>query len=430
MNRLFLVLLFFVTGNAYSDNGKSVNLSFDRVPIIEFVNLIYGDILKQNFALDPAIVAKAETVTVHFQNDMDKVKVESYVKTLLESVGVAVKKMPGYVLIKPLDKSDKDIDEEIFCYRPRYRSVAYLKGLVSGFFGKQQLSLQSQNTRGAIVPRDAVRQDSLPIVNQPAALPPSSSQLGGAASSEADVFVYQGSQREIERLGKLLAQVDTPSGEVIVKGVVYEVSASTSDKTAIGLAVSLISGHLNIVGGVASSLGNAVTFNKSVAAGGLDAIYSALSVDSRFRALSSPVLRAVSGDTARFSAGADVPVQGIATLDKNGNMITSTEYKPSGVILDISPRILGEVINLRVRQQLSNFVQTTTGVNSSPTLLKREISTSVGAQDGDIIILGGLAEEKTSDDSNGLSFLPDWLRSAGKTSSKTEVVLVLQVNKI
>ena len=53
------------------------------------------------------------------------------------------------------------------------------------------------------------------------------------------------------------------------------------------------------------------------------------------------------------------------------------------------------VVDLTVGQQLSNFVTTQTGVNNSPTLTKREVRTSLSVADGDIVIIGGLAENRS-----------------------------------
>lgn len=125
-----------------------------------------------------------------------------------------------------------------------------------------------------------------------------------------------------------------------------------------------------------------------------------------------------------------MPVLGNVQLDKNGNPVQSVEYRPSGVILDITPEIRDEVIDLVINQQLSNFIPTTTGVNNSPTLIKREISTQVGAGPDDVIILGGLKEEKNSTDQSGFPFLPRFLWSKGVQNDTTEILLVLNVKRI
>lgn len=172
--------------------------------------------------------------------------------------------------------------------------------------------------------------------------------------------------------------------------------------------------------------GNSLTLRT----GALDTVLSALSTDSRFRTVTTPSLRVRSGGDARFSVGSDVPVLGSVQLDKNGNPIQSVEYKPSGTIFQVKPTVRESSIDLDILQQISNFVQTTTGVNNSPTLQKRELKTVVTAKDGDLLVLGGLDQDKDGSDSSGVSFLPDWLRSRGSEKSKTQILLVLQVQRL
>jgi hypothetical protein len=88
------------------------------------------------------------------------------------------------------------------------------------------------------------------------------------------------------------------------------------------------------------------------------------------------------------------------------------------------------IIELSINQQLSDFVKTTTGVNNSPTLTKRGLKTKVGMQDGDVIVLGGLTENKTSRSRDGLSFLPEFLHTQNHEDTGAEILLVLQVERL
>ncbi|UVJ46403.1 hypothetical protein NVV94_13250 [Pseudomonas sp. LS1212] len=88
------------------------------------------------------------------------------------------------------------------------------------------------------------------------------------------------------------------------------------------------------------------------------------------------------------------------------------------------------VLDLTIDQQVSNFVATTTGVNNSPTLTKRQLTTDVQMRSGEVVILGGLTEEKTTGAQTGLSFLPSMFRSKVSESSKSEILLVIQLMKI
>lgn len=68
--------------------------------------------------------------------------------------------------------------------------------------------------------------------------------------------------------------------------------------------------------------------------------------------------------------------------------------------------------------------------NNSPTLTKRALKTTVGVQDGDLIVLGGLTENKDSHTRDGLSFLPKFLHTKGSENTRSEILLVLQVQRI
>jgi type II secretory pathway component GspD/PulD (secretin) len=114
----------------------------------------------------------------------------------------------------------------------------------------------------------------------------------------------------------------------------------------------------------------------------------------------------------------------------NGQAVQSVEYRSSGVIFNVQPTVREGVIDLGIDQQLSNFITTTTGVNNSPTLTKRALKTMVGMQDGDVIVLGGLTETKESGSRDGLSFIPKFLHTTGKENSRSEILLVLQVQRI
>lgn len=113
--------------------------------------------------------------------------------------------------------------------------------------------------------------------------------------------------------------------------------------------------------------------------GSIDVLYELFSQDSRFHVVSSPHLRVSSGNEGRFSVGSDVPVLSSVTY-KDNTPVQSVEYRSSGVIFTVKPLITQHIISLDVNQQLSNFAKTETGVNNSPTLIKREIATNVKFQ--------------------------------------------------
>lgn len=385
------------------------------VKVSDLARIVYGEILEENFILE-ADLLKDETAISSGLRNLTKKTVDQAFRNILHQQGFRAEKINGVTFIR---KRNGQEDFEIFFYRPKYRPSHYLVDLTSSFFRE-----------GAFSTRRAVQSVAM---SPPSGKSDKKSDSGTSAQSaidkEPDTLIFRGPQKEIAQLQKLLALIDQPQGEIIVKGMVYEVSTKKSDGSAFGLALNLLGGRVGVVAGLSKNIGNAVTLHNAGSIG-IDALASMLATDSRFKVVSSPNLRVKSGSVAHFSAGSDVPILGAVQIDRNGNPVQSVEYKPSGVILDIRPEVREKQIDLNVKQQLSSFVATTTGVNNSPTLLKREISTDITAQHDDVIVLGGLTEEKASDDRNGLSFIPSWLHSASEDASKTEILLVLQVQKI
>ena len=148
----------------------------------------------------------------------------------------------------------------------------------------------------------------------------------------ADVLLFTGADKEVATLQKLLPQIDEAKGQVMVRGVVYEVSSSDKDGSAFGLVLNLLGSRVSVVGGAASSLDNFVRLKT----GCIDAVFSALSADSRFKVMSKASLRVGSGKTGHFSAGQDVPVLGAVSYPTPGCApVQDIQYKPSGMIFDL-----------------------------------------------------------------------------------------------
>ena len=120
---------------------------------------------------------------------------------------------------------------------------------------------------------------------------------------------------------------------------------------------------------------------------------------------------------------------GSVSYQQSGAPVQSVQYQSSGTILSINPTVHEDAIDLKVSQQISNFVNTTTDVNGSPTLIKRQLETAATAQSGDVIVLGGLTETKTSDSRSSFSFLP-WSLGKQDDNSTVDIVVILQLEKV
>lgn len=442
MKRFFILLSFLYCAVAgASPVQDSYSFFFETVKLNDLARVVFSDVLDKSFVFDSAFLVDSQSVGFVLKN-AKKSEVKTLLFSLLDRHGYVIRDGKYFVVLKK-EPEEKLADEMIaFYYKPKFRSVSYISDLVASLFEKGKFSTNRQirqmetlvNPTVSTVRPGQVAQNQAPGVKPPVA------DTGTSAYSlqdkEKDAFIFHGTIKEIEKLKALLPQVDVASGQVLVRAHVYEVTTGAKEGSAFALALNLISkgspGADGLtkwayrLGDLSKNLGNSVTFGNST----IEGIFTALASDSRFKVVSSPSLRVKGGSSARFSVGSDVPVLGTVQVDKNGNPVQSVEYKPSGVILDIKPRIMDDEIELTINQQLSSFIPTTTGVNNSPTLTKREINTTIGATDGDVIVLGGLDESKSSNDSSGLPYLPRFLRANGQEDNKTELLLVMEVQKI
>ena len=383
----------------------------DGVPISQVVRLIYAEAIKTPYVLDAEVLADMRPIS--FRYETSRGDVHPFLIKLLDSMGYIVEARDGvdFVRHKPADDS-KDGDKETFVYRPKYRDASYLIDLLSPLF------------KGGFASKRAVQApagDKVPAQG----VPPNSALA--QIDRQVDILVFSGTPNDVAALKKLLPQVDIRTGEVMVRGVVYEVQTTKNDGSAFQLAASILGGKLGVSFGPASPLDSSVKFSS----GSISAVYSALANDSRFKIVSSPSARVRSGSKVRFVVGEDVPVLGSLSYPQgSGQAVQSVQYQSSGAIFEVTANIRDATIDLDLSQQLSNFVNTTTGVNSSPTLTKRELTTSISAADGDLIAVGGLTEDQDTTTHSGLSFLPTFLHSNSVDASRTEVLLFLQVTRL
>jgi pilus assembly protein CpaC len=118
--------------------------------------------------------------------------------------------------------------------------------------------------------------------------------------------------------------------------------------------------------------------------------------------LARPKLLTLSGNKASFNSGGELPV---STVNSTGQQ--SVEWKKYGVNLDVNPtaKDTGD-IHLDIRAEVSD-VDYTHLVNGNPALKTRWASSTIQVQPGSTVVIGGLIQEKTQIQHQGLPILSD-----------------------
>lgn len=112
--------------------------------------------------------------------------------------------------------------------------------------------------------------------------------------------------------------------------------------------------------------------------------------------LSTPSLVVMDNEKAEFLVGENIPyVTGSYTTNGNGssNPFQTVERQDVGIKLNIKPQISeGDTISLNIYQEVSNV--TTNSNQQGPTTAKRAIKTTVLVEDNQVLVLGGLVDNR------------------------------------
>src|SRR5216683_5624578 len=116
-------------------------------------------------------------------------------------------------------------------------------------------------------------------------------------------------------------------------------------------------------------------------------------------------------EPARLQVGSLVPVQTQSqqsTLSANAPIVNSIDYRDTGVIMLVTPRVnSGGLVTLDISQEVSDVANVTTGNINSPTFNQRLIRTRVAVQDGQTIGMAGLIRDSDSRENQGIPILKD-----------------------
>jgi general secretion pathway protein D len=288
----------------------------------------------------------------------------------------------------------------------------------------------------------------------PAALLPSVRITADTVNNTLLIYASQEHYRIIERT---LLQLDRQQLQVAIEATVAEVTLN--DTLRYGVQFYLTSEDLGLGkdnGSVVNTLSSAVTetlinqvlpgFNLLVGPADqprliLDALHAVTDV----KVLSNPSLVVVDNQPATLQVGDEVPVStGSAQILTGNNTIVSTiEYKNTGIILRVVPRVnINGQVRLEIEQEISNVATTDTGPNSgsnggsgstlTPTVSQRKVKSTVAVMSGQTVLLAGLISERHNGVRTGIPVL-DQLPGVGDLFShrntevrRTELIIFIR----
>ncbi len=189
-------------------------------------------------------------------------------------------------------------------------------------------------------------------------------------------------------------------------------------------AIDSLLGVSGFLGGVAGQTGDGTIFG---------VILNALQQDTESNVLSTPHITTIDNEPASIMVGQEIPITtGEVIGDNFQNPFRTVERQDVGIQLDVTPQITQDGIRLEIRQEVSSILGPVTANSSELILNKRELKTSALADDGEIIVLGGLIQRDEQIQVDKVPFLGDvpvlgsLFRSKARSKSKTNLMVFLR----
>ena len=168
---------------------------------------------------------------------------------------------------------------------------------------------------------------------------------------------------------------------------------------------------------------------------GMSALITALATTQGTNILSTPNLITLDNEEARIVVGQNVPII-TGSYAQTGSTSTVTPFQTYtrqdvGLTLRVRPQVSDNgIVKMQIYQEVSSIYNQ--NFASGIILNKRNIESNVLVDDGQIIVLGGLIEDKYNDGSSGVPFLKDipiigaLFRSDAKTRTKTNLLVFMR----
>ena len=258
---------------------------------------------------------------------------------------------------------------------------------------------------------------------------------GGTLKIQADestnALVINAPPDVMRDLEGVIRRLDVRRAQVMVKAVIAEVSTDNASELGIQWAydnsdsngpVGLIDFN-NTVGSIATAVdgGGAppVLDGLSLAAGDFTngafrfgALVRALSGDADNNILSTPTLVTMDNEEAEIVVGQNVPfVTGSYSSTGSGstptNPFQTIQREDVGLLLKIKPQINeGDAIRMEITHELSSL--SSSSVSASDLITnKRSVKTTVMVDDGKVLVLGGLIDDKLTESTQKVPLLGD-----------------------
>ncbi|MBK1647796.1 type II secretion system protein GspD [Rhabdochromatium marinum] len=270
-----------------------------------------------------------------------------------------------------------------------------------------------------------------------------SSEVSIVADTVNNSLLVRSSPRDYKKILDALKQLDIVPLQVLVEATIIEVRLSGSLRY--GVSWNFLAGpktegdyrnDIAFSGSESGAMGPTWPgFNWSVVVNPetIRSTLSALAADDLVNVLSSPSVMVMDNQEAKIQVGDEVPIKTREQQDttNTSSLINEIEYKSTGVILTVTPRVTpGGLVQMEIEQEVSS-VNRDEGEVDSPSFRTRKINSNVAVRSNQAVVLGGLIQDDREDSKTGV---PGFYRvpvfgalfgDTSRSAKRSELIVVL-----
>jgi len=413
-------------------------------------------------------------INVQPVNRLNAVLVLTQKPALLEKAGLWIAR---------LDRSSAEGNDNYYVYRLENGKAKDVAALLMATFGNggnsgraaEQSEVASHKGAGKIASADAAEPESSAAETETngksrSSLSVSSSSSrsnalqadvtvglsSGAGSSEAsgevriipehvsNRLLIRAPARVYRKILSVLYRIDRPPLQVQINATLAEVTLNDNLKYGVQFHLQKKDGSGGTFG---FTNGNAIEIAPSVP--GLNfmvgsvatpkVIIDALATETTVRVVSSPTVVVLHNQAATLQVGDEVPIatrQVSSVTNPDAPLVNEIQFRDTGVILKVTPRINSNgLVTMDVQQEISSVVASTSTGDSStltPTISQRRISSVIAVQDGQMVVLAGLISEQSDKQKSRvpvidkIPILGDLIGDTSRGKQRKELIVFLQ----
>ncbi|WP_051258945.1 type II secretion system secretin GspD [Chitinibacter tainanensis] len=345
-------------------------------------------------------------------------------------------------LISQLDEAATN-DSAINVVYLRNAEAAKLAGTLKGLLTGQDDSTASSSAPTSTAMSSNTAGNSSPSTSTSSPAPTNTSttvQVAGAtvrvqADSVTNSLIITAPQNIYNNLRAVIDKLDVRRSQIYVEAMIAEVNLSKlsefgfqwmvgggNDKIGGGMVSNLATGS-NTLGNIATAVINknpaaiplGATFglfngDPTKGTASLGVIASALQSSGNGNVLSTPNLLMLDNEEAKITVGQNIPIitGSQQPVGGNPNPYVTVERKDIGIKLRVRPQVSeGGIITLNVFQEVSSIDNSVNTGGAGLATKVRTIETKVLVDDGQIVVLGGLIEDRLNNSGNQIPGLGD-----------------------